>query len=401
MIKALIYKRKDLKPDEDFKCHRFAVMIAARNEQAVIAELIKSIKNQKYPKELLDIYVIADNCTDDTARIARNEGAYVYERFNQKYKGKGYALNYGLRRIAKERREKIYEGFFVFDADNVLDEKFVIEMNKMFDKGYRVLTSYRNSKNYYHNWITAGYGLWFLHESEFLNYPRMLYGKSCAISGTGFLIHKDIIRKNGGWKHYLLTEDIEFSVYEIIQGETIGYCRNAVVYDEQPETFKASWNQRLRWSKGFYQVFARYGSGLLKGCYKHKSKFSCFDMLMTVLPAILVSSTVVVINGSFLIAGLLNPAIRLKMLEITISSLISSITIYYGILLIMGAITLITEKNNINCPIGKRIVYLFTFPLFMLTYVPISIIALFKKVEWKPIQHTCVKSLSDIRNYMG
>ena len=86
----------------------------------------------------------------------------------------------------------------VFDADNVLDENYVAEMNKVFGSGYSVVNSYRNSKNYGSNWISAGYALWFLRESKYLNGARMQCGTSCAISGTGFLVSNEIIRENNG-----------------------------------------------------------------------------------------------------------------------------------------------------------------------------------------------------------
>jgi len=99
-------KRKRKKHTLPRKLHKYAVLIAARNEQAVIGELIRSIKNQKYPKWLVDVFVVADNCTDNTAQRAREAGAIVYERFNQNHKGKGYALNYLLGEIAKNYRTK-------------------------------------------------------------------------------------------------------------------------------------------------------------------------------------------------------------------------------------------------------------------------------------------------------
>lgn len=382
------------------KNHRYAILIAARNEEAVIGELINSIKNQKYPRELVDIFVVADNCTDNTAQRAKEVGAIVYERFNKNLIGKGYALNFLFGQIWARHPEKDYEGYFVFDADNLLDQNFIAEMNNLFDKGYKVLTSYRNSKNYYSNWIAAGYALWFMHESEFLNNPRMILGKSCAISGTGFLIHSDIIKKNGGWKHYLLTEDIEFSVSQVIEGETIGYCGSAMLYDEQPHTFKQSWNQRLRWAKGFYQVFGKYGKDLIKCTFQcKKQSFSCYDMMMTIMPAMLISIISVVINITFLIIGLLNPSFGSEILNETLYAVVASFATYYGILFILGLITIITEWEKIHCPSSKKILYLFTFPIFMFTYLPIAIVALFKKVEWTPITHTCVKSIENIHKH--
>ena len=165
---ALVRKTPDLTPKD---LHKFAVVIAARNESAVIGQLINSIKKQKYPAELVDIYVVADNCTDNTAEVARQAGAQVYVRNNRQMVGKGYALDFIFKILQRTNDKTQYEGYFVFDADNLLDENYIAEMNKVFDAGYRVVTSYRNSKNYDTNWLSAGYSLWFLREAKYSTTP--------------------------------------------------------------------------------------------------------------------------------------------------------------------------------------------------------------------------------------
>ena len=181
--------------------HRYAILIAARNEEAVIGDLLDSIKQQDYPAELVDVYVVADNCTDHTARVCRSRGAHVYERHNKTLVGKGYALQALLNHIPQEK----YDAFLVFDADNLLSPNYMTEMNKTFSDGYRVITSYRNSKNYGDNWISAGYALWFLREARYLNGARMAMGNSCAVSGTGFLFSRQVLEEHGGWHYFLLT----------------------------------------------------------------------------------------------------------------------------------------------------------------------------------------------------
>ena len=114
--------------------------------------------------------------------------------------------------MKEEGKDRDYDGYFIFDADNLLEKDYVKEMDRTFRQGYRIITSYRNTKNFGSNWLTSGYGLWFLHEAQWLNKARMLQGTSCAVSGTGFLVNSSIIKKNNGWKFNLLTEDIQFSV---------------------------------------------------------------------------------------------------------------------------------------------------------------------------------------------
>ena len=316
-------KKKKLDTYEAKKLHKFAFIIAARNEQAVIGNLINSIKQQNYPAELIDVIVVADNCTDDTAQIAREHGAICYERFNNMLVGKGYALDYCFNKIVEQFGDyTAYDGYFIFDADNVIDKNYVKEMNKVFDRGYNVITSYRNSKNYDTNWITSGYSLWFIREAKYLNNPRMMLKTSCAVSGTGFLVNSSIIKKNNGWKFNLLTEDIQFSVVNILEGEKIGYCESAMFYDEQPTTFKQSWNQRMRWSKGFYQVMFRYGRELIAMMFKKREMFvSCYDMFMTLAPATLLSIGCILLNLIFLAYGATDVHMLRRILPGTLGSI--------------------------------------------------------------------------------
>ncbi len=380
---AIFMKEPKHKPAHS---HRFAVLICARNEEDVIGSLIKSIDAQTYRRENLRIFVMADNCTDNTAKTARNFGASVYKRFNTEKVGKGYALEELLSKIQRDYPKNHFDGFFVFDADNILDEHYIEEMNRTFCDGFDIITGYRNSKNYGDNWISAGYSLWFLRESRFLNHPRFLLGTSCAVSGTGFFFSARILQKCGGWKFRLLTEDIEFTVHNILQGEKIAFCKNAVLYDEQPLTFKQSWHQRLRWAKGYLQVFGKFGFSLLKGIFK--GDFSCFDMTMAIMPAVVLTTSCAAIN---FICGVLTIAKGESILPILLS-LGESVFNVYLTLFTVGAITVITEWKQIRTTALKKIFYTFTFPLFMLTYIPVSLTALFVKVEWKPIRHT-VKAL--------
>ena len=379
--------------------HRYAAIISARNEEGVIGGLVKSLKEQNYPSHLLDVYVVADNCTDGTAAAARQAGAIVYERFNKVQVGKGYAMDWLFHRIFADKGEQSYDAFLVFDADNYVDPNFVREMNKMFDTGeYAALTCYRNSKNFCDNWISAGYALWFLRESRFLNRPRTRLGVNCAVSGTGFLIDANVIREDGGWPYHLLTEDIEFSISCAVRGRKIGYCGTAIVFDEQPVQFRQSWDQRMRWSKGFYQVDAKYTAPLLHGCVRgkknrKKSRMSCYDMLMTVAPCNLVTIGVLGLALVACLSSLSQPAfITYRVIRMLGRIILTTLRGVSFSLFVFGACTMFAEWKQIKGAAWKKILYVFTFPLFMLTYIPISLAALVGKVEWKPIRHGLTKA---------
>lgn len=383
---GLVCRRAKPEPTAE-KNHRFAALISARNESAVISDLVASLKKQNYPAELLDIYVLADNCTDDTAGCARAAGAIVYKRWNQEEVGKGYALDYLLAKIKTSGR--CYDGFFVFDADNIVDKNFVAEMNKTFDRGYDILTCYRNSKNFGANWIAASYSIWFLREARFLNFPRMLMGNSCAVSGTGFLVSNAIIEENGGWPFHMLTEDIQFSVHSVSRGHKIGYCDHAMVYDEQPTSFSQSWNQRMRWSKGFYQVDSQYLAPLAKGVLRNKgSRFSCYDMLMTVAPGMLLTIAILLFNAVVVVSCFTQPDyITYRILKISVRYLSVAMVNFYIGLMAYALLTVISEWKKIEATTFHKLIYIPVFPLFMATYMPIALLALVRRVEWKPIKH--------------
>ncbi len=374
------------------KYHRYAVLIAARNEEAVLPHLIESIRKQDYPGDLIEIFVVADNCTDGTAEAALAQGAHVYRRFHNTRIGKGYALDFLIQNIYGDFGKQYFDGFFVFDADNLLAENYITEMNKIFSEGFRIVTSYRNSKNYGDNWISAGYALWFLRESKYLNQARMTLGTSCAVSGTGFLMSSDILRECGGWKFYLLTEDIEFTVHNVANGERIGYCRDAVLYDEQPVKFSQSCRQRLRWARGYLQVLRKYGLRLFRGIFRKKG-FACFDMIMAIMPAFLLSSLGLAANLVLGAAGLIQGrGIGILAIEL-VKSFFSSYLFLFG----LGLIPLITEWKKIYTKNIRKILSAFTFPIFMMTYIPITIAAMFRRVGWKPIEHKAAVTLEQVK----
>lgn len=375
---ALLKRKKFTCRNEN---HRIAVLIAARNEENVIGQLLDSIHAQKnYPMDHVDIYVGADNCTDDTARVARERGAIVFERHDTVHVGKGYVLNEMLKRI-KHPGRKHYDAYLVLDADNILDPNFISEIEKVYSSGYEIVTCYRNSKNYGDNWISAGYALWFLRESRYLNGARYTIGSSCAVSGTGFAFTREILDRIGSWHFFLLTEDIEFTIDNVVHGEKIGYCREAVLYDEQPTDFRQSWRQRLRWSRGYLQVFGRYGLDLMKGMFG--GSFSCYDMAMNIMPAAVLSCVSIVVNVAAAIQTFLAGG-DLSGLLLSVAQLVANL---YLTLFALGAITTVSEWRQIHCSSFKKVLYAFTFPLFMLTYLPIVVVSLFVSPGWKPIAH--------------
>ena len=375
---------KKLPPHKETSLHRYCIIVCARNEENVLPDLVESIKLQDYPAELISKVLVADNCTDKTADVGRALGITVFERFNKKQIGKGYALDYGLSKAAETFGEDYFDAFIVFDADNILTKNYVTEINKTFSDGYEVITCYRNAKNYGDSWLAAGSGMWFLRDSKYLNGSRMRIGACPQVAGTGFLFSNGIRKEYGGWPFHTMTEDYEFTCYSVIRGKKFGYCEQARFYDEQVSSFSQSWNQRLRWCKGGLQSFVLFWKQLAKGLFS-RNFIPCYDMIMSIAPAYFISIIACLVN---IVGVTVLICTGHDVLE-TLKSVGLLLAGAYFFVFVNSLITTITEWKHIKATTFKKILYIFTFPFYMMTFIPTAFIALFKKdVSWKPIRHT-------------
>ena len=362
--------------------NRYAVLICARNEAAVLPKLLESLRAQDYPG-VLDLYVAADNCTDDTARLARKGGATVFERHDLVHVGKGYALNFLLHRIWAEGKH--YDGYLLFDADNLARPDFVRRLDGVFGPECPVVAGYRNTKNY-RGWVAAGQGLCFIREVRFLNCPRTLLGFSGNVTGTGFLVSEEILRTAGGWPWHCLCEDLEFSTVQMIAGRRIAYCPQAEYFDEQPATLSQSVRQRLRWCKGFLQVMASRGAGLGRAALR--GSWSCADLLISRIAPMLFN--LLALGFAAVGAALAGGPV------LVLAALGRILACGYLSMLVMAALTTCTEWKRIQAPAVWKLAGIFTFPLYMATYLPIALAACVRRVEWTPVAHTRAVSLNQL-----
>ena len=381
-----LVKLKD-KPLKVKKDHRFMAIIPAHNEEAVVGNLIESLKNQTYNKDLYDIYVIADNCTDNTAKIAKEAGAIVYERFDETKKTKGYALNWFLQQKIAE--DAPYDAFFVFDADNIVDKNFIKNMNKKLCQGEDVVQGYRDIKNPSDNWITAGYAIFYWQMHRFYHLARYNIGLSPLLNGTGFMVKFDVIKPQG-WDTETLTEDIEFSLKRIIKGKKLGWATDAIVYDEQPTGFRQSWSQRSRWTVGHIQCIKRYTKELAIAAKENKKMINLDGLLYIVgsIPMFIIT-----------IALLLTNFIMYNSASITTAELIKNLIMYlvptFVLPIFVGIFAMWLDGRKIK-PMAKG---LLCYPLFLLTWICINFKCLFiRNTSWEKINHVRSIKISDVSN---
>ena len=376
-------KEKPLKVNKE---HRFMAIIPAHNEEAVIGNLIESLKNQNYNKDLYDIYVIADNCTDNTARVAKEQGAIVYERFNEKEKTKGYALDWFLQQKIKE--DAPYDAICIFDADNIVDKDFIKAMNRKLCQGEDVVQGYRDIKNPTDNWITSGYALFYWTNHRFYHLARYNLGLSPMLNGTGFMVNFDIIKENNGWKTITLTEDIEFSLQRILKGKRLGWATDAIVYDEQPTGFKQSWSQRSRWTVGHMQCIKEYTGKFAKEAKENKSMVTIDGLLYIIGSTPMFILTILLLISNFVLYAIDG---------MSQAELISNLLRYLIPTFVLPSATAAFVMYLDGKPIKPMIKGFFTYPLFMGSWIIINIKCLFKReTTWEKITHNRSIKIDDV-----
>ncbi len=448
-------KAKKFGPAEPTK--KYGIVIAARNEELVIGNLVDSLHEQTYPRDKFQVFVVADNCDPDdrTAEIAREHGATVYERHCPEKARKGWALEYLFENIEKDYGIRSFDGYLFFDADNVVSRDYLERMNEAFSTGVDGVIGYRNSKNFEQNWISAHYSIHFMRSSKNLHRPRGRLNLGTHIAGTGYLLSSEMLKD--GWHYSCLTEDTQATMDFAVQGRRIEYCEAAEFYDEQPYQTKVMLRQRLRWAKGRMACFFGYGAKLLIGLVKifklpkvKEQPLKLFNYEKGIFPTLSFWKKVGFILDRFadicsfivdvfaipfkfiaknftnfdMIFYLLPISFIKRMVWIGFYIAEFSIGWYYGTLLadgmipvftaligaffgtlpsyirniVSGVIVVIREWKHIHCPNKFKLAfYLITWPLHDMIYPFICFASLFMHVTWKPIKHDVVKTLDDMK----
>lgn len=234
--------------------NRICALIAARNEEQVVGLLVDSLMKQHYPRELFEVCVVPNNCTDDTQGAAQRAGARILP-CTQPVHSKGEVVRLALDQLMAEQPG--YDAFCIFDADNLVDPDFFLVVNDALCAGEKIAQGYRDSKNPGDSWVAGCVSVFYWGMNRLYNRARDCLGMSAALNGTGFMMSSQLIREIGFDTHSL-TEDLEYSAQCALNGTRIGWMNDAVVYDEQPIRFRDSYVQRRRWSAGTFQCMKRY-----------------------------------------------------------------------------------------------------------------------------------------------
>lgn len=369
--------------------NKFAIIIPAHNEEKVITGLLDNLQELDYPSRLYDIHVIADNCEDNTAALARDHNANVLERFNKNEKGKGYALKYGFEKLGFIEGDNEYDAAVVFDADNLVQDNFLKIMNQRLLEGEKLIQAYIDSKNPADNWVTGTFSMMFWINDRYNLLSRYNVGLSAVLMGTGMCISAETLA-TVGWKTTTLTEDLEYSIQALFKNIKTTFTIGTKIYDEKPLSFKASCRQRLRWARGQLSVTIKYVPRLLYRGFKEKcltkldGGFRLFQM-----PFIMVYFIVTLLRLAF--PDLFySPLFNFILEKIKLLGFILPIMPY-----LLPSSVFVLDKLPF-----KAYKYVILFPVFMYSWILILYYALFtlNKESWLPTTHTRNMTQKDLLN---
>jgi cellulose synthase/poly-beta-1,6-N-acetylglucosamine synthase-like glycosyltransferase len=379
---GLFGKKKEIKIYDEVKT--FALIVCAHNEERVIGQLVENLKLLNYDHKLYDIYVVADNCNDQTAAVAAKAGALVQERFSDSGKGKGFALEWMLHRLFA--MDKKYDAVCIFDADNLVHPNFLKEMNSRLCHGEKIIQGYLDTKNPEDSWVSAMFAISFWITNHIWHLAKYNIGLSCVLGGTGMCIDTEVLKRHG-WGATCLTEDEEFTMKALMEGIPTTWAHDAVIYDEKPLTFKAAWNQRVRWAQGNFDVANRYIPRMLyKGIKEHN---------------------ILLLDG---VIDMFQPYFLLISAFFIISSYIYEFIPFYTNILydvLPMAVWQVIGIGQYLFPVAvlikiraswKSWLYLLSYPLFIYTWIPITAIGFFKRNQhvWSHTLHTRAIGFNDV-----
>lgn len=396
-VVGLIAGKKYSEREEKLK---YGIIIPARNEETVIGNIIRSIRQCDYPQDKLDIFVIAHNCTDNTEKEARELGAIVYRYDNANERTMGYAIRRLFRCIEDDFGTQNYDGFFIFNADNTFDKKYFTEMNNAFlyyDRKH-IITSRRISGNWNEGLLPSLYGMYFLLSCILECRGRTILGCSTRVTGTGYVFSSEIVKH--GWEYVSITEDWELTSDVLMKNNKISYCDDAVFYDEQPNDIVTMWRQRLRWQLGHLIVFKERFSGIISGLFTKKRpfdlKYSLFDFSCNLIPYSTVCTLLYILKYIIILAAVGCGASFLVPADVIGQSVLFFVLSYTA--LSAGVLFMVALQKK-RLPKINPILLVFSsiiFPLFLLIVFPMEWIAFFiKKPVWTPISHSGMNQSSE------
>lgn len=246
------------------RTYDFLILVPAHNEGQDISKTLHSLE-QLEPSGTTKIVVIADNCTDKTAEVARSCNIDVLERFDENLKGKGYALQWAI----SQSTLSDYDAVVIVDADTIVDRNMLGAMAQSFEDGAGAVQVYygftaekKTNLSYLQQMASIVENILFYNARSILRLPILL-------RGNGMAIRTEVLR-NHPWDSFSITEDVDYAVNLLKDGISIDFNINSRVLSAATSSFKQSTSQKIRWASGTIQLIREQVFGLIFDGVKKK-----------------------------------------------------------------------------------------------------------------------------------
>ncbi len=280
---------------------RFAVLVPAHNEELLIRRVVGSLLALDYPPDLYHLHVIADNCTDSTAELARTAGATVHERNDPDQRGKGYALRWLFSQLLADHTSG--EAFVIVDADSLVNAGFLRALDRRLRCGAVAIQAYDTVLNTAASWGTALRYIAFCLLHYLRPLGRKLFIGSAGLKGNGMVFRRTVL-EGMHWDAFSVTEDLQFHLDLLLSNHVVEFAPDAVVWSEMPGSLKAAHAQNARWESGRLELLTNYVPRLLRAALAQR-RFVLFDAAMEhIIPPFSVSfAAAVLVTAASLIWG--------------------------------------------------------------------------------------------------
>lgn len=248
---------------------KFAIIIPAHNEAEVIGDSVKYLLNElDYPQDLYDVYVCADNCTDETFELAKQAGAIVYERHCDDPDKKRAAFPIKLLIDEVMKSDKGYDAVIKFDADNIPSKNYLHAMNNALEAGVTIARAHEAPSNMGQNLWTSVSACYYARDSRLACNFRERVNWNSMLSGAGMMVSLTVLKETGGWDAMGGIDDAEFTVKRLLEGRHVNYVSDAIVYEDQPSSRADSAARNARMANGLAKLYKQSAWDLFKMFFK-------------------------------------------------------------------------------------------------------------------------------------
>lgn len=255
----------------------FAIIVPAYNEELVIEDLINSVELLDYSKNMYDLIIVADNCTDRTELICNEKKVQCFARHDDNKRGKPYALEWIFKQLDLDK----YDAFNIIDADTVLDRHYLNGMNRQLRSGAEAVQGYFGIKNPDDSWLTRLMVIPGVLKFSIRYFCKNKLNLSCPLMGNGMCFSRRII-KEGGWTAFSITENWEYYIQLALKSYVVHYCQDAIIYSQAEKSLSRGETQRKRWLRGRIGVALDYHRSILKKAIIERS-FKLIDVFIELI----------------------------------------------------------------------------------------------------------------------